>query len=178
MRKLRLLPTALPFALVGFLARSAYAHCPLCTLGAGAAALAASWLGVGKGAIGVLVGGFAVALGLWTPRLIRRQYVPGQRQMVFGLVVISTILPLVPSLTHYAPLYVHLTGDYGTLLNRTYLINLFLAGALVGGTEVWLAPTVSRAVTRLRGNRILPYQGVMITLGLLLLGALALQLLT
>ncbi len=178
MRKAWFPPAALSLALVGLFARTAYAHCPLCTLGAGAAALAASWLGVGKGAIGVFVGGFAVALGFWMPRVVRKQYVPRQRQVLFGLVVISTVLPLVPSFTHYTPLYVHLAGGYGTLLNRTYLIDLFLVGAVVGGAMVWLAPTMSRMLSRLRGKRLFPYQGVMITLGLLMLSAIALQFLT
>ena len=40
------------------------AHCPLCTVGAGAAAAGAIWLGVSKVVVALFIGGFAMSMGI------------------------------------------------------------------------------------------------------------------
>lgn len=47
-----------------------FAHCPLCTAGAGVGVLIAKELGMKSSAIGVWVGAFSVALGLWVWNMI------------------------------------------------------------------------------------------------------------
>lgn len=47
-----------------------FAHCPLCTAGAGVGALIAKELGMKSSAIGVWIGAFSVALGWWLGRII------------------------------------------------------------------------------------------------------------
>ena len=51
---------------------TAFAHCPLCTAGAGLAFLGAYWIGVNGLTIGMLMGALAFALGLWMATLLIR----------------------------------------------------------------------------------------------------------
>ena len=52
------------------------AHCPLCSAGAGAAAGIASFLGIGLAVVGVFVGAFGLATGMWTTSFIDGTYIP------------------------------------------------------------------------------------------------------
>lgn len=61
-----LLAIALFSVTAAALPRATFAHCPLCTIGAGAAAVGAAWLGVSYMVIGVFLGAFGLAIGLWT----------------------------------------------------------------------------------------------------------------
>ena len=159
-----------------FIPLVSYAHCPLCTIGAGAAALGASWLGVSAGPIGVFVGAFSIALGLWIARLIKKKYLPYQREAITLLSFFMTVLPLRTQLSEYSSFYLSFIGDYGTILNRTYLINWFLIGSVLGGIIIIIAPHVSRKIAKLRNNKLFPYQGVSITFLLLIIFAAIFQL--
>jgi len=153
----------------------AYAHCPLCTIGAGGAALVAKWLGISAGPIGIFLGAFAVALGLWTNTLIRKTYFPGQRLVLSVGSFLLTIFPLRYLFTDYSSIFISWSGDYGTLLNRTYLIDLFLVGAVIGGLIMFGSPWVSKKLTSLR-NKVFAYQGIVITFSMLLIVSLILEL--
>lgn len=154
-----------------------YAHCPLCTAGAGAMAGVAALLGVKYGAIGVFLGAMATALGLWLPRLIKKQYVPKQNLLVFWVVYLSTLLPLTPLLQDYSSIYLSLFGDYGTIFNSTYLINLFIVGAVLGSLIVWLSPHLSSYLSRRLGGKRIRFQGLIITFSLLLIASVLMQVL-
>jgi len=153
-------------ALLLFGMHSAFAHCPLCTMGAGGAALVAAFFGVSAAPVGVFVGAFGLAVGLWSARLIKRKLFHKQ-DLVIGIVsFLSVVLPVMPMMDQYASLYFPWIGEYG----RTFLVDKFLVGSLVGAALLWAAPFLSLRVARLRANRMIPYQGVMITL-VLLVGA-------
>ncbi len=157
------------FAVSAFLlllADSAFAHCPLCTIGAGAAAAGAAWFGVDTIVIGIFLGAAALAMGLWFSRLIKRKYVPFQKWAISAISFASIIIPVMPMMTGYSSAYISLAGDYGSLLNRTYMINSFLLGSLIGAAIVAMAPSISSLVTKKRGKTV-PYQGIVITFALL-----------
>jgi len=154
-----------------------HAHCPLCTGGAAAAAGAAALLGVNYGAIGVFLGAFAAALGLWIPRLIKKSYLPYQQQLVFGAVYLSTLLPLIPFTRDYGSIYVSWGDDYGSLTNRTYLINWFIIGAVLGSIIIWLSPFISAKIIKLRQGKSIRFQGLAITFSLLLITGTLIQVL-
>jgi len=167
-------------ALVGamlFVSMPAHAHCPLCTAGAAVAAGLAAVLGVQYGAIGVFLGGFATALGLWVFRLVKKRYIPGQNVLLFLAVYLSTLLPLVPFTKDYSSWYVSWGGDYGSLFNRTYLINWFIVGAILGTLGVYFAPRISIGLTRLRGGSTFKFQGVLLTFLMLSITAFLMQVL-
>lgn len=152
----------------------ASAHCPLCTLGAGAAATFASWVGVGHVSIGLFVGAFAVALGSWFDKLWKVDFVYKKEILVlssFGL----TIVPLMPMIESYFSFYLNLIGDYGSFLNRTYIVNEFLVGAILGGIIVLTVPFISNKIKDIRKS-LWPYQGVSITFSLLIVFSIIFEL--
>ena len=154
---------------------AALAHCPLCTAGAGLAALGAYWLGVNGLTVGVLLGAFAAALGLWIARLIKKKFIPQQDNAVGVFSWLTTLIPLRMLLSDYTSIYINWGGSYGSLFNRTYPINLFLIGGVIGGAIIYLAPSLSRAITERRG-RTVPYQGMIVTFAVLILISLITQL--
>lgn len=167
-------------ALVGtllFVSVPAHAHCPLCTAGAAVAAGLAALLGVKYGAIGVFLGGFATALGLWVSRLVQKQQIPWKNILLFLAVYLFTLLPLVPFTKDYSSRYISWGGDYGSLFNRTYLINWFIVGAIFGSLIVYFAPRLSVAVTKLRGGSTFKFQGVLLTFLILSITAFLMQVL-
>lgn len=160
-----------------FVPKITLAHCPLCTAGAGALAILAVYLGISSVIVGVMIGAFAIALSMWLARLPKKEYIPYQKPILTILVFLSTVLPIMPLIRHYAPFYLSLWGDYGTLFNNTYTIDLFLAGVPLGVIVVWIAPYLSKWLTKMRGGKQLPYQGIGLTFVLLILVSVIIQLL-
>lgn len=156
----------------------AAAHCPLCTAGAGALAVLAASLGVSSVIVGLLIGAFSLALGLWLARLPAREYFPHQEPILIILVFLATVVPIMPLVIDYGPLYLSLAGPYGSLLHNTYVINLYVLGLGLGAVMMGLAPLASRFLTRLRGGHTLPYQGITITLLSLIIASVIIQLLS
>ncbi len=166
-----------PFiALVAVFPKFALAHCPLCTIGAGVLAVFAASIGVSSMVVGIMIGAFALALGLWIGKMPKRQYIPLQYPILAFLIYLSTIVPIMPLIVDYGPLYISWWGDYGSFFNRTYTINLFVAGALLGAVLLLAAPYMSRLMTRMRDGKHFPYQGISITFGLLIVAATIIQL--
>ncbi|HIH05341.1 TPA: hypothetical protein HA228_03940 [Candidatus Woesearchaeota archaeon] len=169
MKKRLLLPGGALLAMM----QAVSAHCPLCTVGAAAAAGGAAYFGVGKGAIGVFIGAFAVSMGWWIGNMLKRQYIPYQKPALILLSVITTVLPLAPLLSETRALYIPWIGAYG----KTYALNAYYAGALLGGAITCMTPWMSRKMSSWRGNRTLPYQGIVLTLALLVGAGAIMQLL-
>ena len=155
------------------LVKNAYAHCPLCTVGAAAAAGGAAWLGVSKIVIGIFIGAFAVSIGWWVSNLIKKQYIPFQRLLIILFSFVTTVFPLLGMevMRSNYPFLASFFGDYGSLFNRTYIINLFLIGSVIGGFIVSLTPWLSRKITIVRNGKMLPYQGIMLTFALLIVSS-------
>ena len=151
------------------LIENANAHCPLCTIGAAAAAGGAAYFGVSQIVIGLFMGAFAVSIGWWISRLIKKMYIPFQKTLIVLFSFATTILPLLVIMNDIYPLYIPWTGNYGSLLNRTYLINMFLVGSIIGGVIVCTTPLISNQITKLRYGKMIPFQGVILTLSLLLI---------
>jgi len=154
------------------------AHCPLCTLGAAAAAGGASMLGVSHATIGVFLGAFAVSMGWWVARLIKRKIFKYQTLAIVTLSFTTTIIPLLSFFSDLRPVYVSVAGPYGSLLNRTYLFDWFMAGSIIGGLIVSIAPWLSKKITLARSNKIIPYQGILLTLAMLIAAGAIIQIST
>lgn len=148
--------------LLALFPKIALAHCPLCVAATGGLALLAASLGLSSAVVGIVSGAFALAMGLWFARLIKRKRVPFQDGLVALFVYLTTVLPIMPLAKEYKPLFVSFIGEYGT----TYPINLFLFGALLGAAVVLIAPPLSRMLTRVTGKHIDFQQ--LITIGILL----------
>lgn len=143
------------------------AHCPLCTIGAGAAAAGASMIGVSHIVIALFMGAFAMSMGLWFSKVIKKQYIPFQKTLITLVIFFTTVLPLLPLFSQTSGFHLSLMGGYGSLLNRTYLVNVSLLSSFFGGILVFSSPRISQSLTKLRKGKFIPYQGVTITLSLL-----------
>lgn len=149
------------------------AHCPLCTIGAGAAAAGAIWLGVSKVVVALLIGGFAMSMGMWFSRVVKKKYIPFQKTIIVLVVFLTTVLPLMPIFKAIGPLYIPFIGAYGI----TYALNYSLGSSLLGGVIVFFAPTLSNKLTKARNGKMIPFQGIVLTLALLLIMGVVIQLL-
>jgi hypothetical protein len=149
------------------------AHCPLCTIGAGAAAGAAVWLGVSKVVVALFIGAFAMSMGLWFSRIVKKKYVPFQKTLIILVVFLTTLIPLMPFFKAIGPLYIPFIGAYGL----TYAFNYSIASSLFGSLIVLSSPFASRQISKFRDGKIVPFQGVMITLLSLLIIGVIIQLL-
>lgn len=152
------------------------AHCPLCSAGAGGAAALASALGIGLVVVGVFVGAFGLATGLWTSSIVDTRYLPAQERLIAVGVYVTIVIPILPLMSEYIPFYLSIAGEYGSYLNRTYLVNTYLLGAIAGGVVTALTPHLSGWVSKRRGKTI-PFQGLALTFSLLALTATLLEVL-
>jgi hypothetical protein len=141
------------------------AHCPLCTIGAGAAAGAAVWLGVSKVIVALFIGAFAMSIGMWFARIIKKQYIPFQKTLIIAGIFLTTVLPLMPFFTAIGPLYIPFIGEYGL----TYAFNYSLASSILGGIVAYSTLGISKKISNLRNGKIIPFQGVILTLLLLII---------
>ena len=159
--------------IIPFIPKVASAHCPLCTVGAGALAVLAASLGVSSVVVGVLIGAFSLALGLWLSGMVKKQYIKFQKQILAIIIYLGTVIPIMPFIEHYGPFYVPFIGEYGT----TYTINLYILGVVIGTLIMFSAPYISGLITKLR-NKQVPYQGITITISLLVITSVIIQLLS
>ncbi|MDP3966421.1 MAG: rhodanese-like domain-containing protein [archaeon] len=158
-------------ALLIFFIESVSAHCPLCTIGAGAAAAGAVWLGVSKIVVALFIGGFAMSMGLWMSRIIKKKYFKLQNSLVVIGVFLLTFIPLLPIFSAIGPLYLSFIGDYG----KTYAVNYSLLSGLFGGLVVFSSPSLSKKITEKREGKIIPFQGILLTLTSLIVIGILLQ---
>lgn len=142
-----------------------HAHCPLCTAGAGLLAIAAASLGVPALIISTLLGGFALALGLWFAKLIKKKYIRYQDFLLAGVIYVSTVVPLWPILKEYKTLYAPFLGfdKYADKIP----VDVYTVGVLLGAGLLIIAPYVSKQVSALAKKQLIPFQGLLITLVLL-----------
>lgn len=155
--------------------RGVQAHCPLCTVGIAAAAGGATYFGVDKAVIALFVGAFAVSTGWWVGRKIKKKIIPYQTAAIVVASFLLTVLPLLPLLTTVYPWPVFIAGGYGSLLNRTYVINVGLITSIMGGTIVSITPWLSKKISLLREGKMIPFQGILLTLGLLMVLSVFIQ---
>ncbi|MBS3150248.1 hypothetical protein J4425_00365 [Candidatus Woesearchaeota archaeon] len=154
--------------------RYADAHCPLCTVTAGVAAAGGVYLGVSRIVIGLLIGAFAMSMGMWFAKIVKKRYIPFQKTLIITIVFLATIIPLLPIFSSVAGFGVNLTGGYGTLLNKTYVIDLSLLSSFLGGLIVFIPPLLNRKIKEKTTIRI-PFQGIILTFLILIAASLIIQ---
>ncbi|PJA89888.1 MAG: hypothetical protein CO137_01850 [Candidatus Magasanikbacteria bacterium CG_4_9_14_3_um_filter_32_9] len=159
----------------GFIPVVAKAHCPLCTVGAGALAVGARYLGISTVIVGIFIGAFALALGYWISLIVKKQYVKYQKQIIIVLIFLFTVIPLIPLVKEYQSFNLFLFGDYGSLMNRTYMYDRFIIGAIIGAIIMYISPEISAWIKKQRDGKVMPYQGMAVTFGLLALVSLIIQ---
>lgn len=172
--KIKKISILILFSTLIFTPITALAHCPLCVAGAGVLAIFATSIGVSTTVVGLFIGAFALALGIWISRSIKKKYFKFQDSLVSIIIFISTIVPIMPLIEEYRPLYISFYGKYGTLLHNTYSINLYILGAVLGAIILFVSPYLSRSLTKVKGKK-LPFQSMIITFSFLIIIGLLLQ---
>src|SRR3989338_7147045 len=157
---------------IAYLAPMASAHCPLCTVGAGAAAAGAVWLGISKVVVAMFIGSFAMSMGMWFSKIPKKKYIPFQKTAIIIVIFLTTVLPLMSIFTAIGPLYLSFIGEYGT----TYAVNYSLASTVLGGAIVFISPGLNRKIKEKRDGKVIPFQGTILTLLLLILAGGIIQL--
>ena len=148
---------------------SVSAHCPLCTMGAVAAAAGASALGVSNAIVGIFIGAFAVSMGWWIANRLKKQYIPYQKPILIISSYLLTIIPVMVLIQDYYAIFISWGGDYGSLFNRTYIFSKFLVGSIVGGAVLCITPWLSKQLTHYRKEKMVPYQGIILTFVVLII---------
>lgn len=142
------------------------AHCPLCTGAIVAAAGTATYFGVDASIVGLFVGAFGVSTGLWIGRKIRKR-IPFQLSLIVLLSFVSTILPLF-----------FMAGEQFMFpvgfLDRVFFFDKMIFGSFLGGIFVWPSFLIHEWIKKVRGRVFFPYQGIAITVGVLLMQAVVL----
>lgn len=159
--------------LIGFIP-PVYAHCPLCTAAVGAAAVSAKYYGLDASIIGLLIGAFAISTGLWIGLKIKKEYFKFQLPIIILSSFLLTVLPLlaVSSDSFYFPIL--LFGSSGSFLNKVYWIDKMLFGSVIGALITLLAYYIHVYIKKIKGRVLFPFQGIAITIALLLISSLSL----
>ena len=91
------------------------------------------------------------------------------KTLIILVVFLTTLIPLMPFFKAIGPLYIPFIGAYGL----TYAVNYSIASSLFGSLIVLMSPLASRQISKFRDGKIVPFQGVMITLlSLLIIGGI------
>jgi len=165
----KILPIILSLPII--LMETVSAHCPLCTVGAGAAAAGAVWLGISKVVVALFIGAFAMSMGMWFSKIPKKKYIPLQTTLIVGLIFLTTVLPLLPLMKSIGPLYLSFIGEYGA----TYAFNYSLASSILGGFIVFVSPTINKKIKNKRNGKGIPFQGMIITFSFLLITSVIIQ---
>jgi len=149
------------FALI-ILSQPVLAHCPLCTIAAGAGIGVVRSIGLDESIVGLFLGAFIASMGFWFNNLLKKRKIkiPFQGFLVVFASFLFTIIPLylagiirnfevvksLPELSMFG------LGVFG--------IDKLLFGTIIGVVFVGLSFNFSNYVKKKKGKVIFPYQGI------------------
>ena len=165
-RKLALATAGTVSAIIS--SESVMAHCPLCTAAVGAAAVSATYFGLDASIVGVFVGAIGVSLGLWFGKIIKKRYVKFQTPLIVAASFLLTVIPLLGVIKESLYLPALWFGPPGSVLNRIYFVDKLLLGSVLGALASFAAYWLHVYVKKIHGRVVVPYQGVIFTVGMLL----------
>lgn len=148
-----------------------HAHCPLCTGAVIAGAVGAKYIGLDVSIVGIFTGAFAISTGIWVGKKIR-QLVPYQVLWAALLSFALTIIPLLGKMNEPAYIPVFLFGTAGSLFNRLYFVDKFLLGSAIGGIVTAGAYWVHLSIKARNGKVLFPFQGIALTVTLLIMASI------
>ena len=161
----------LAFMILPFLGiKTVLAHCPLCTVGAAVAVGGAAYFGVNKVVLSLFVGAFAISMGMWFARIIKKKFIPFQTTLIILGSFLLTVIPILPIINLHRPLFLSFIGNYG----KTYAVNISLIGTMFGGLLVFISPSLSRKITKWRRKH-MNYQTILLTFLLLIIAGTIVQ---
>ncbi len=149
------------FGINSLLFGSVRAHCPLCTAATGAAVAVTRFYGVPDSVVGLWIGAFAVSMVLWLNRILKRQYVPFQGELLTIAAILTTVVPF-----YFAGLF--------NISSTIFGIDKLLFGILLGGFLTWLMPVVSRQIKAVNNKVLFPRQTLILSIVVLIVTSVVL----
>jgi len=152
---MRYIKYSIPVSALGllFLAKPAYAHCPLCVAGAGAGLSLSRVLGIDDSITGVWMAAFLGASSFWISNSIKKTYIPYQKLIIYLAVFATTIL----SFYRFGLINAH-NGLIYNLPKLTF-------GMAVGGVLFYLVDIANAQIKEKKGKVMFPYQSIVFMLG-------------
>ena len=115
-----------------------------------------------------------MSMGMWFSRIPKKKYIPFQKTLIITIIFLIAVLPLLPIFSSVTGIGVDLFGDYGTLLNRTYVVDKSLLSSFLGGLIVFISPILNRKIKE-KTNKSIPFQGIILTFLILIIASLTIQ---
>lgn len=154
-------PSILILTLRLILAPAALAHCPLCTVGAGAGLALSRWLGIDDSISGIWIAALLGATSLWFANSLKKKYLPYQNYFIYWFVLLTTIG------SFYA---FKLVDEHAGLIVG---VPKAIFGIASGGLVFYLVDLLNIYIRKYKGKVLFPYQGIVFSLGAMLLLSLA-----
>jgi hypothetical protein len=157
---------SIPLSIMGLaLAKPVFAHCPLCVAGAGVGLSLSRVLGIDDSITGVWLAAFLGAMSLWISNLIKKKYIPLQREIIYIGVFVTTII----SFYRFG-----LINEHNGLI---YNIPKLTFGILTGGTFFYLVDRVNDSIKRTREKVLFPYQPIVFSFSAMVVLSIAIYIL-
>ena len=150
---------------------SVHAHCPICTAAVGVAAVSAKYLGLDTSIIGLFIGAFAVVTGMFIGLKIKK-YFKFQLPLIVLASFLLTVIPILTTVKGdiiFLPML--LFGSSGSIFNKIYFVDKMLIGSTIGAIVSLLGYWLHNYIKKIKGRVLFPYQGVVLTVGLLIIAS-------
>lgn len=136
--------------------------CPICSVGVVVSLGLSRWLKVDDSISGIWIGALLLAFSLWTFNWIFRKQERKSAVFLLGIIVAYWVLTFVP---------LYMTDIISNENCLTLLgINRLVFGSILGMLIAWLAIFIDKLLRKMKqGNRLFPYQKVIIPIGFLLI---------
>lgn len=132
---------------------------------------ASAFLGISNAAVFLFVGAFAMFIGMWLVKFVEKKYVPFQKTLIITSVFVFLFLLLLPIFNSLGPIYFSFLGEYGT----TFLFDYSLLSGLFGGLMIFLAPSASQKITKMRNGKNISFQIIILSVVSLLIVGTGIQ---
>jgi hypothetical protein len=128
----------------------AHAHCPLCTAATGAAVAVTRFYGLSDAVVGLWIGALAVSMVLWFNKILKKQFVPLQGEMLVIASLLATVIPF------------YFAGLFSIPGNIIFGVDKLLFGILLGGFLTWIIPVLSRYIKAVNNGKVLFFRQTLI----------------
>lgn len=163
--------TTMAILLFAALPQTVYAMCPLCVAGAAIGLSIARYYGVDDTVTGLWLGALAVSTALWINTIIKnRMRKANMKQMPFQSVIVFVTIAAATIVPFYSAGFFN---GMPNMVDTIFGINKLVIGAVIGGIITLIGAPLSNFIKRKR-NSMLPYQAIILTLGLLAISLLLL----
>lgn len=146
------------------------AHCPLCTIAAGAGVGIARAYGLSDSIVGLFLGAFAASSALWMNKMLKKKVNLPYQELLFMIASFLLIaIPLYLSGIIINSEIVKSNSDYSMFGLGFFGIDKLMGGIIIGTLAIWLVFRFSDYIKKKNGKVLWPYQGLSLMILVLLI---------